>query len=920
MSYRSVIFTLFIAGCSNQLDVKTIGESRAGAGDQCQTPSNAGNAECASFSIAQVPQIVVTPGKPVRLSGSNFRSSLKATAFALGLTQGAPAEVKVLDANTIEITLQPGTEFGPVALSLDQDGRVQKLMLFSNALRLDHPVITAPVSLVCKPLQFYDANGELQTGTRDCEKSVPDCQADGATDCVSNAIYPAIDKRLISANKILVGTSIAGVSGSAIPAPPLCTADGQKDCVANTDYVAARVTGLAGRVLSGETVAGVAGTITLPSPSRVLSGESYGIGGNAATGSLTLPPANLVRVGAGAYGVGGTSLIPTLADCVANGASGCVTTSTYRSADLSNLAPGNIRNGIAVAGVSGSYPSLTSPLAQATATTDLTSFGASSPVGSFEFFDSAGNRYTATIADAGTITPTAELQLFGTVGTLYRAFAVAGDVALAPENIRDGISLFGVSGTVTAAAAPCASDGATGCIATNRYRAADTLAFSASDIRTGRTIASVLGGLATCSIDGATGCITDAAFRSADMSLAVAANIRSGTKIAGILGSLSPAPLNCAADGAINCVAVNAFKAADMSQVSAGNIRSGVTIAGVTGEYPSVAYKLPGANQTADLVSLAASTAAGSYEWWGPDGSRYIGSISDPGLITASTSNQLFNDSVYRQFTVVGDSDLVPANIKNATNIFGVTGIFSSSINDCTSDGQTACVTTNRFKAMDTDALQISSWDIRAGKTAGGIAGSLNFFKNMANTGLFDRDSGTAGDVGLDVYDTLDDYNNNDGNLPGENNTGWVLLTTVHWRRDSASDTGAGGGIALNSECDGTEHCVYIDSYTGVMWAQADASIHTWESAISSCDGLNTSEFGGYDSGWRLATQKELMQAYINGLWSLRSATKLNLSSQDYWSATSASAELAKAFSFRPDTGALATIDKTTQMRRICVR
>lgn len=61
---------------------------------------------------------------------------------------------------------------------------------------------------------------------------------------------------------------------------------------------------------------------------------NYGAG-NATHGTLTLPAANRVDSAAGAYGLGGNSITPTL--------------------DLANVAAGNIRSGLVIAGVTGNY-------------------------------------------------------------------------------------------------------------------------------------------------------------------------------------------------------------------------------------------------------------------------------------------------------------------------------------------------------------------------------------------------------------------------------------------------------------------------------------------------------------------------------------------------------------------------------------
>ena len=70
----------------------------------------------------------------------------------------------------------------------------------------------------------------------------------------------------------------------------------------------------------------------------------------------------------------------------------------------------------------------------------------------------------------------------------------------------------------TQAAPECTEDGATGCITTETFKAADTSNL-ASKVLTGSTVAGISGALALpgeCSADGATGCITTDTFKAAD--------------------------------------------------------------------------------------------------------------------------------------------------------------------------------------------------------------------------------------------------------------------------------------------------------------------------------------------------------------------------------------------------------------------
>ena len=216
---------------------------------------------------------------------------------------------------------------------------------------------------------------------------------------------------------------------------------------------------------------------------------------------------------------------------------------------------------------------------------------------------------------------------------------------------------------------------------------------------------------------------------------------------------------------------------------------------------------------------------------------------------------------------------------------------------------------------MDTDDSVITAWDIRSGKTAGGIAGEIAFYKNMVDTSTYNRTSGTGGLAGADVYDTIDDSNSS-GSFPTTAPGGWEQATGANWLRDPASDDGTGGGTASDGLCNGSEDCVYQDQLTGLFWIQDDATTRNWSNAITYCDGLS---YGGY-TDWRLPVQKELIQAYTDGIWSLKTATELNLTNTAYWSASTVSTDIFSGWRVFVYAGFVANSGKSSSSRVLCTR
>ena len=105
--------------------------------------------DCAPLVVKDVSQIVVTPGKPIKIIGENFRSSLSASTWGLQLTDQRSAALRVMSSTEAEVSLPDDIGFGPQALFLTQDGVSAKLTLFSDGGKTDHPVITADPAEIC---------------------------------------------------------------------------------------------------------------------------------------------------------------------------------------------------------------------------------------------------------------------------------------------------------------------------------------------------------------------------------------------------------------------------------------------------------------------------------------------------------------------------------------------------------------------------------------------------------------------------------------------------------------------------------------------------------------------------------------------------------------------------------------------------
>jgi hypothetical protein len=114
------------------------------------------------------------------------------------------------------------------------------------------------------------------------------------------------------------------------------------------------------------------------------------------------------------------------ADCTADGALGCKTNASFPAASAALAVAGNIKSGVTIAGITGAYPSATYTLPSASGTADLEAANFDAQIKSataFEYWTSDGTRQTG-----------------------------AGDADITAGNIANGVTVFGLSGTLSAAA------------------------------------------------------------------------------------------------------------------------------------------------------------------------------------------------------------------------------------------------------------------------------------------------------------------------------------------------------------------------------------------------------------------------------------------------------------------------------------
>lgn len=755
------------------------------------------------------------------------------------------------------------------------------------------------------------ANGAYGAGGNASTPLLGACASDGATGCVATANYPAVDKvgKLLSSS-IKTGITIAGIAGAVIPTPADCAQDNATGCVANTGFPAADLSLVtASNIKTGVSMVGVLGNYGGGALQDCVSDGEVGCKAVNAFRAIdaTKIVANNIKQG---VTIGSTTgaLVPTPGNCSDDGLVGCVTVAAFPSVKIANYTAASLKSGHVVGGVAGSLS------------------------------DCSADGQISCIAIAA-----------------YKAADMAHAVA---GNLRNGVTVAGVAGVLVPTPNDCSSDGATGCVATTSFKAADMTKALAANIKTGVSIANVAGSVVVapndCSVDGGTSCVATASFKAVDASKLVAGNIKSGVTMASIAGSVVPSPSDCSVDGVAGCVTTSTFKSADMTKAVAGNILTSVTIAGVAGTVSAApaACAADGAgscvvNGTTYKAALMTSVIAANIKT-GATVAGVAGSVVEtPGNCSADGAGSCVVDGTNYKAALM--TNAIAANVKSGVSIAGVAGAVVPTPSNCAADGAAGCVTTTRYKSADTSAY--SDTDFKSGKTVGGIAGNMascntdgqqtcfidttSMFKAANATGLaasmiqsgiqlagvtgtkmdvrscrntadaFDNVT-SPGTTGIDIYDTIDDYNK--GGITSPISSPWSSVTNTC---NSSNFTFSAGA-----------QYTVTDSLTGLVATSVNpqGSSKTWSAALTACKSLTWNSIG--PNVWRLPTQKELGQLYIDGI-SRVDATKMGTLNQLFWSSTTDSDAVTQAWAVNLATGfANATLytKGLTSLNVICVK
>ncbi len=278
-------------------------------------------------------------------------------------------------------------------------------------------------------------------------------------------------------------------------------------------------------------------------------------------------------------------------------------------------------------------------------------------------------------------------------------------------------------------------------------------------------------------------------------------------------GTLEPLAL-CASDGQQDCLNQGDFRAAKVRDLNASDIRHGKTIAGVVGTKRDMrqcrnAADLTSIDIPADVSSLPVAIAAASMNF-GSD------------IINLGVNHYLQANAPLR-VTTTGS---LPAELSAGTTYYTIVS---------------------------------SATQIQLAATPGGAA--IDYASNGSGNHTFWQ----VGDGIVADYDTLDDRNRDKPNSPQSSPWGdSYICNESNFTNVSAQFVPTGTMIPPANRVFSQ---VWRDELTGMLFtnvlATGGTSWGTWAHGVKLCESLSTTSAG---PGWRLPTQKELIQLYIDGI------------------------------------------------------
>ncbi len=202
-----VLLFVCVFGLSSSCRKSALGEQ--------ESPEETSASEQDSIAIAKVIPIAPKAGDTISVQGKNFQESVSMTFDGALLS-----DVRLLSSDLIQGVMPKISRIGRGKLIVAQDASEAEADLLYAGSEGDYPIVTKPASEICQGEKFYNAEGELKEGTRNCspvtgpEVPSPCSQTTQASCLAENICQWTNGSCSIDPWNIRYGKTIAGITGA----------------------------------------------------------------------------------------------------------------------------------------------------------------------------------------------------------------------------------------------------------------------------------------------------------------------------------------------------------------------------------------------------------------------------------------------------------------------------------------------------------------------------------------------------------------------------------------------------------------------------------------------------------------------------------------------------------------------------------
>ena len=184
--------------------------------DYSRLISQSGNDQPGVAEVISFSPVAAEPGTWVTVTGRNLRATTIVVIDGFNLPLINPSA----DGTTAQLVMpklsHPGA-FNFQVKDINRKNQVStpKVLIASESANDNVPIFSGTTAQICSDLQYRDASGALQNGTRDCVTNYSHCSSDGASTCVvDGTTYKAATVAHLTAGNIKSGVTLGGITGT----------------------------------------------------------------------------------------------------------------------------------------------------------------------------------------------------------------------------------------------------------------------------------------------------------------------------------------------------------------------------------------------------------------------------------------------------------------------------------------------------------------------------------------------------------------------------------------------------------------------------------------------------------------------------------------------------------------------------------